>query len=234
MKTYESTQAEVAAVQEELDKRKRRMILGLVLGLIALSAFLFSGTLAKYVTEGTGSDTGRVAKWGVTVNTNSGQAFKTQYETDEISGYSGTYTVQSVNTDKVLAPGTKGTVGGFSLSGAPEVATRVTVSVVDPSSALSGWTAEDTSAYEPVVWTLKKNGTPESGVDKVSFATLATALNAIKADYAPNAGFAAADTYTIEWEWPFNGNDAADTFLGEKTTAPTITLAYKVTATQID
>ena len=232
MKTYESTQAEVAAVQEELDKRKRRMILGLVLGLIALSAFLFSGTLAKYVTEGSGSDSARVAKWGVEIEpTGSTSLFESQYATTD-GDYSGALSVQAA-TD-VVAPGTGGSIGGFTITGTPEVATNVKVAV-DPSSEITGFTLEDDSAYEPVKWTLTKDGA--TVVNKGTFAQLEAALAAIDVDLAPgtNLGGTNGIDFDIAWEWAFSdGHDVQDTYLGNQDAPPTINLAYTVTATQID
>ena len=81
-----------------------------------ISTCMMTGTLAKYVTEGSGSDTARVAMWGVTVNAASAAngLFSTTYATDD-STYGGALSVNSSSTDKVVAPGTGGSITGFTI-----------------------------------------------------------------------------------------------------------------------
>lgn len=214
---------------------------GIVLMFTLISTCLLSSTLAKYITSASGTDTARVAKFGVTVASNPG-LFKTTYEKVAGESYVGMNTV--ISSDKVVAPGTSGSAAGFSLSGTPEVAVRVKVNIDSAASIYGqGWVDEDGAKYDPIKWTLKKDGTAVSGVNQVSFDTLTTALDNISADYAPGnlATAAINDTYTIEWEWPFNvnaANDTKDTFLGDKAAAGasdlTIALKFNVTVTQID
>lgn len=218
-----------------MKKTERKSILPklivILLIVMLISTSLLSRTLAKYVTTGTLlTDTARVAKWGVVITPTQGGLFATQYATDETPGYSGTYTVASVGADLVVAPGTSGTITSFSITGQPEVASRLTIT--DNGSAISGWTVEGDVVYEPVRWTVTVGGTPQSNLD---FAGLQSALSAVSLDLAPNTDLSTSGLgLTISWEWPFNGNDVNDTYLGDKTAAPSISLNFDVTLTQID
>lgn len=54
---------------------------GILLALVLVTSCFVGGTFAKYVTTGTGSDSARVAKFGVTVTAN-GTMFAKEYDTD--------------------------------------------------------------------------------------------------------------------------------------------------------
>ena len=201
-----------------------------------VSGILMMGTLAKYVTTGSGSDTARVAKWGVAVDASSADGlFKTEYAKDD-SSY--TLTANSVvAASKVVAPGTSGTLTDVAITGTPEVACRIAFNVDATNSVLAGWVDSNGVAYEPIVWTL----TGPSGVIATdgTFADLLAKLNAVSVDVAPGTDLSTVGmgSYVIGWSWPFStssANDVNDTFLGNLTTAPTITLAFDVTVTQID
>lgn len=224
-------------MHEEKSRRNRnRVLLGLGVALVAVAAILFSGTLARYITEATGTDTARVARWGVTVDAINGDGlFSTEYATHD-SSYGGALSVVSSNSDRVVAPGTSGSLGGFSITGTPEVATRISVAV-DSASGLTGWLDADANAYEPILWTLT-DGEGTVVVNEGSFAQLETALNNIEIDAAAGTDLSDSDLdYTISWEWPFStgaANDLRDTFLADQSPAPTVTLAFTVTVAQID
>lgn len=214
-----------------MKKTKKNATLRVAVVLLAvtlLSTGLLGGTLAKYVTAGTTSDTARVAKWGVTItadDTNS--LFEKTYAKDD-SAYSGTLSVEA--TAEVLAPGTSGSVVGFTVTGTPEVASRLSFTVNETNSKLTGW-----GSYEPVLWTLTVGGTDV--VDGGTFAALIAGLKAQTADFAPNTDLASGLSYEISWEWPFYvdaASDVADTALGDLDTAPTVALDFGITITQID
>lgn len=219
-----------------MKKTERKSILPklvvILLMVMLVSTSLLSRTLAKYVSTGTLlTDTARVAKWGVVITPTQGGLFATQYATDETPGYTGSHTVASVDTTFVVAPGTSGTITSFSITGSPEVASRLTIT--DNGSAINGWTLADNSVYEPVRWTVTVGGgTSQSNLD---FAGLQSALSAVSLDLAPNTDLSTSGLgLAITWEWPFSGNDVNDTYLGDKATAPTISLNFNVTLTQID
>ena len=207
-------------------------IMGLVLMLTLVSTCLLSGTLAKYVTTGDGSDTARVAKWGVKVEAFGGM-FKDAYDTDD-DDYDEiiTYSV-SASTD-VVAPGTSGTAASFGVNGTPEVACLIEVIVDRSASELTGWVDADGDEYEPIVW--KVNGNLAGGDG--TFAGLLDELDAISLPYAPGVDLSTVTAnFAITWEWNFHvdeANDVKDTFLGNLATAPTINLKYDIVVTQID
>lgn len=218
-----------------MKKTKKNATLRIAVVLLAvtlLSTGLLGGTLAKYVTAGTTYDTARVAKWGVTITADStDELFKTTYATTDTS-YTGDLTVSA--TTEVLAPGTSGKAVGFTIAGTPEVASRLSFTVNETDSKLTGWT-DGTDPYEPVKWTLTVGGVKK--VEGGTFTALIAGLKAQTADFAPNTDLASGLSYEISWEWPFStseANDAKDTYLGDLATAPTVTLDFGITITQID
>lgn len=96
-----------------------------VLCLITTSAI--SGTFAKYATGDSGNDTARVAKWGVEVAV-SGTLFGTDYAANSLaenpdSIVASSTNVASLDSKKVVAPGTKNLTGfQIKVTGKPEVA----------------------------------------------------------------------------------------------------------------
>lgn len=116
---------------------KKNRFIKLASGLLVLcllTTCVFGATLAKYTTAGSGADTARVAKWGVTVSA-SGSLFGKQYANKDASVgsaneiYVSTSDTASVSAaNNVVAPGTKNTKGlNFTVSGTPEVAYRLTI-----------------------------------------------------------------------------------------------------------
>ncbi|MDY4173361.1 MAG: hypothetical protein SOY17_11520, partial [Evtepia sp.] len=200
--------------------------------------------------KGKGSDTARVAKWGVVVEVE-GNGFHTSYNKDEIKSNVGTYTVISADGN-VVAPGTKGTFGGVKISGQPEVAVKITTTA---DVKLSGWNVgTDGEFYCPLKFTI--GDTTINGLD-YSKGT-AGGVNSFQADIKQaiedattqevEAGKdldAIGDSITYSWEWPFeNGtgsaasqSDVLDTLLGDNAVngeAPTISIDVTTTVTQID
>lgn len=218
---------------------------------VLLSTCAISGTFAKYVTTAVGSDTARVAKFGVVVQAVS-DIFRPQYAgNDAIS-------VLSSNAEDVIAPGTTGTAVAFTISGAPEVDvnvaitlgafTRVTLPVgdyLDYTTANTADTYNPGSAYNPVVWTLKKDGVTVTGCDKVGLDKIETQLASMSKKYDVESGaFSTINgTYELIWEWAFEANDQADTVLGQIAggviAAPAGHVAnesfqFSITVTQVD
>jgi hypothetical protein len=105
-----------------------------LLVLTLLTTSMISGTFAKYTTSGTSSDIARVAKWGVVV-TGGGSLYGKNYETGtesvpSVKTTAADLSVSSSDTMNVVAPGTKSGAGlSFSISGKPEVRTKVTVTI---------------------------------------------------------------------------------------------------------
>ena len=216
---------------------------------VLLSTCAISGTFAKYVTTDSGSDSARVAKWGVTITPN-GTLFEKQYAKNDNTYTVGDNTVASNDTWNVIAPGTTANLTEVELTGTPEVATRVTyVATVN----LDGWVLTDgTTEYCPVYFTIegKTYGTADAGVEldntcanvNALKTAIAEAIAGCNKDYAPNTNLAsvANDYPTVTWTWAFHtsdANDAKDTDLGNKAAAgnyAVVQIIIATTVTQID
>ncbi len=208
----------------------------ILVALTLITSCFVGGTFAKYVTAGTGTDTARVAKFGVEV-TGEGTMFAQSYND------TGSVTVSS--DVKVVAPGTSGTMVNYAITGTPEVAVNVSYSAV---VTVNDWELDGTF-YCPII--IKNNGVQVlCGLDYTSAADFKAALEAyigsLTTSYEPGADLSGAgNVYTLSWQWNFEStdgialdqSDANDTLLGNKAadgTAPTITIETTCTVTQID
>ena len=222
-----------------------------------LTMSVISGSFAKYITSGTGTDSARAAKFGVTVTAN-GTMFASEYATDDEAV--GTIAKSVISSggedDHVVAPGTKGELLNATITGKPEVAVKVSY---EPTLTLNGWEYTDddsnlSTEYFPIIFKVgdKKygiTGMKDSAGIKITNGSanveaLKTAVeNAIRAyskNYAANTDLAlvAPDYVNVSWEWAYNGNsDEKDTYLGDQAAAnkaSTVELSMKTTVTQID
>ena len=153
---------------------------------------------------------------------------------------------EQVESDKLVAPGTKNDDGiTFAIAGTPEVDVKLDV-VVDDSSFkeiflksgtypdMTTGDAEDTFDntvdYYPVKFTLTQTKTTEEGkettnlvnggkLSDVEDALEGLTNNSIDAntDLASEIG-----TLNLTWEWDFEGNDKADTLLGDLAAGTTL------------
>lgn len=223
--------------------------------LTMISTCAFATTFAKYTTSKSATDEARVAKWGVTVAaTNEDALFASAYGS----------TVKSLASPQVdiIAPGTKGELAGFTITGTPEVSVGVTYSA---TLTLENWDAS--GEYCPIIITVEEedyyigkdvstssiNGMSSIGkIDSVSELKTAveTAVTACSGTY--NVGLPIQDTLNVSWEWVFDNkvadfatnypglvlDDVKDTALGDwerlGNAAPTIQLDVTCTVTQID
>lgn len=240
-----------------MKKNKSMRLAGGLMIATMLSTSIVSGTYAKYVTSDNAEDSARVAKFGVTV-TAAGSLFdKTYLSADENSPGGDTTDAavlsvvssakfndsgEQVESDKLVAPGTKNTEGiTFTIAGTPEVDVRLDVVVDDDSFKeifLKSGTYPDmttgkvddkfdnTADYYPVKLTLTQdNGDGTSTlVDGGKLSDVEDALegltnNSIDAntDLASEIG-----TLNLTWEWDFEGNDKADTLLGDLAAGTTL------------
>ena len=213
---------------------KKNRFIKLASGLLVLclmTTCVIGATLAKYTTAKDTQDSARVAKWGVRISAATDSAFATQYAKQD-TGYVGALSVQSSSTDKVVAPGTSGSAAQFRISGTPEVAVRLSFAMTDVEEVkLTAGTYTNTddatvtlgSDYNPIKWTLKKNDTHVEGADtnvegavNLTLAEMATFLSTYHVDYAPGTDLSATvPTYKLYWAWAFDGNDTADSILGD-------------------
>lgn len=218
--------------------------------LALITSCFVGGTFAKYVTNGTGSDKARVAKFGVTVTAN-GTMFAEKYDTDKEAKtvVSSRVGVAEGDKDNVVAPGTSGKMVSMKLSGQPEVDVHVNYA---PTVTLSdNWTMEDGTFYCPLQITI---GTVT--IDGLKFnakaALVAAIENEIVSNTSNNKTYKAGtdlstvgnDALAISWAWPFEtrdeagkSNDAKDTHLGNQAAlnnAATIEISVVTTVTQVD
>lgn len=174
-----------------------------------LSTCAISSTFAKYTSESTGTDSARVAKWNIQINSTSMKTATTMFDFDL---FDTTYdsdssdTVKSSEDDKVIAPGTQ---GSFAL-------------VIKNSSEVTATYAIDytvtKSASIPVKFSVDNGANWTGDLMDVTAVTLA---------------MGSSETIIVQWKWEFSGDDSTDTGLGEKGT-DTLTVSAKVTATQVD
>jgi len=234
-----------------MKNNKKNWILRLgavALMLTMVTTCLLGNTLAKYVTEASGTDTARVAKFGVEIEMSDDLdgAFKSEYETDD-SDHSDiiTYSVSSANgTDKVVAPGTEGSFD-IKITGTPEVAVEIEFELLDAAYS-DNWVVDGGSTYgadytyHPILWTLQDaNG---SGIySGANLGDLADALESLNRAYAPNVDLSSVETgtCTLSWVWPFEvdeDHNYMDTQLGDLAVDEdlTVSLELSVRVTQIN
>ena len=120
--------------RKEKNMRKNKMMRtasGLLVATLLTSSILF-GTFSKYITKNSGSDTARVAKWGVVLQAD-GSLYGKNYGTENVPTTTNdaiSLSVKSSTTDNVVAPGTKSDKGlSFSVNGIPEVSTKLTATI---------------------------------------------------------------------------------------------------------
>ena len=221
-----------------------------------LSTSIVSGTYAKYVTSDNAEDSARVAKFGVTV-TASGSLFDKTYMSKSGGNTPGGATTdaavlsvvssakfnasgEKVESDKLVAPGTKNTEGiTFVIAGTPEVDVKLNVDVDDGSfkeiflksgtypdmtTGKSGDTFNNTDDYYPVKFTLTQvNGDGTSTlVDGGKLSDVKTELEELTSESIDANTDLASEigTLNLTWEWDFDAKgvgtyDKQDTLLGD-------------------
>ena len=226
-----------------MKKNVMMRIASVLLIAVLISTCGISGTYAKYVTTASGSESARVAKWGVEVgvtgfdNVNDGLFSKT-YAADSTT----TITNTVVSTAKVVAPGTKNENGvSFSLKGKPEVAVKIefvvksstgdeAIDVMIPAGEYKDWTQAPytgtfklNDVYKPLVFTLKSGSvTLKTGTlaEIETFLEGKTSEWPAGTDLSKIMGNDCTGDYVLTWAWAFGdptgitGNDKADTLLG--------------------
>ena len=200
-----------------------RLASGLMLSCL-LSTCVISGTFAKYTTDATGTDSARVAKFGVTITAN-GATFAKEYDG----------TVEANGEYNVVAPGTSGEMVAMTIAGTPEVSVEVKY---EATLTLENWTV-DAAYYCPLTITVGDDTFEGLDYDSAEefAADVVEAINGYTETYTPNTNLATAEAPSVEWEWVFEGDNAKDTKLGDAAAdgnAATISLTVKTTVTQIE
>ena len=222
-------------------KKNWTMRVGAALLVLTLITSCFvGGTFAKYTTAGEGTDTARVAKFGVKVTAN-GETFADAYKDEKVARTetSATVVADTAGTN-VVAPGTKGNMTSMTLTGTPEV--NVEVKYAATVTISENWKDEDGNLYFPLVIKVNNNTVDLSNATDAAGVKTAieTAINAYSKTYKANTNLANvdADSLAVSWEWAFEGNDdIKDTYLGDqaaKGNAATISLKVVTTVTQLD
>lgn len=236
---------------------KKNKFMKLASGLLVLclmTTCVIGATLAKYTTANTTTDQARVAKWGVKVSADTPATFNTQYNKTESGAGVPALTVVSSDSKKVVAPGTSGDAAAFSITGKPEVAVRITFEMTVTSDVMlgqgdytdiNGNLVNVANDYYPVKFTL--NDGTDNVVDGKTLTDVKAYLEANPIIVEANHELKTEVTYTLSWEWAFEGvgvNDKADTLLGDiaagkvdkgsNTVSTDINYSLTITATQID
>ena len=178
-----------------------------------LSTCAISSTFAKYTSESTGTDSARVAKWDIQINSTSMKTATTMFKFDLFDTTYGDATSPSVKSsedDKVIAPGTQ---GSFAL-------------VIKNSSEVTATYAIDYTVTNSASIPVKFSVDGTTWTDNLANVT-ATAL-----------AMGSSKTITIQWKWDYedtadSSRDENDTNLGTAGT-DTLTVSAKVTATQVN
>ena len=201
--------------------------------MLALIAILSFGgyTLSKYVTSGGSTGKAQVAKWGYTLEIDGSNLFGKNYKFDDkaskVTKDTTGLTVKASGDYNVIAPGTTGSMT-FKIGGQAEVVALIAMGI-DPKKDV---TLEMQKAgggeivYNPVKWTLKKNGVEIPGMKNTTLHAVAGAFHDMihnSASSVKNPGDKLEDTtYELVWEWAYEGdpefpnitNDELDTILG--------------------
>ena len=246
-------------------KKNRMMRLASILMIaVLMTTCTISGTFAKYVSAVSANDTARVAKWGVELTADA-DVFKPTY-----NGTSGVAVKADDDTD-VIAPGTTGTATIFTIAGAPEVDVDVVATLgaytiaTLPAGTYKDYTNQNPgtpdyvlgSAYKPVKWTLTKvtagiDGIDGNGDDQTNVEVAAQNLDAVQTyltgistryEVESNEFADIVGEYTLTWDWAFEVDDKADTFMGQVAAGVAAapagyvgneSFAFSLTVTQVD
>ena len=204
-----------------MKKNAMLKIAAVLLVAVLLTTCAISSTFAKYVSEAkTGTASARVAKWGIVVDTKTESDFGKTYTKDS--------TVYVDSSDKVVAPGTKGTIS-FKTDVTGTDTTEVRAIIDYTWNVQVGNFAADN---QPINFYIGDSTTP------VKLTGLQTALeNALKDTTIEPKSDAKSQTVTIRWEWPFeaegdqdakDAQNSKDTLLGKGDYAFSISLTTQV------
>lgn len=220
---------------ERKNNKKTTIIIALLLVLIAILSF-GGYTLSKYVTSGGSTGKAQVAKWGYTLEIDGSNLFGKNYKFDDkaskVTKDTTGLTVKASGDYNVIAPGTTGSMT-FKIGGQAEVVALIAMGI-DPQKDVTlklqkpdGENMKEI-VYNPVKWTLKKNGVEIPGMQKTTLHAVAGAFHDMihnSASSVKNPGdVLPTTTYELVWEWAFEGTgtfegvtaDELDTILGRR------------------
>ena len=214
---------------ERKNNRKKAVTVALLLALIAL--LCFGGyTFAKYVTSDRGTGTAQVAKWGYTMDIDGSKLFGKNYKFDgvasTVTAQTDGVTVKASGDYNVIAPGTTGSMT-FMIKGQAEVKALIAMGITPEKDVVLKMKKADGKeiVYNPVKWTLKKNGVVMTGAGNTTLADVANHFHSDPVLGVKEAGTVVEKTiYELSWAWAFEGTgtfegvtvDELDTILGTR------------------
>lgn len=222
---------------ERKNNRKTTVIIALLLALIAILSF-GGYTLSKYVTSGGSTGKAQVAKWGYTLEIDGSNLFGKNYKFDSVDRVASKVTQDADGLTvkasgdydhNVIAPGTTGSMT-FTIGGKAEVKALIAMGIEpikDVTLKLQKSDGEEI-VYNPVKWTLKKNGDELPGMINTTLHGVAGAFHDMiynSASSVKNPGDELkTTTYELIWAWAFEGTgtfegvtaDELDTILGRR------------------
>lgn len=219
-------------------KKNWTMRLGVtLLALTLITSCFVGGTFAKYTTSGSGDDTARVAKFGVTV-TATGSTFATEYTSGQ-PGYENVTVVKSGTADKVVAPGTYGQMTGIKITGQPEVAVKITYEATKFDLG-ENWVDENGNYYCPLIIHVRNSEeddpTKKTTLDGLSYRSVEEFEAAVKqavTEYSqickPGTSLTSQDNInlTIDWAWAFDETGRQGALTTDKPETGTVTGAVQ-------
>ena len=220
---------------ERKNNKKTTVIIALLLALIAILSF-GGYTLSKFVTSGGSTGKAQVAKWGYTMEIDGSKLFGKNYKFDRVDRVGSKVTkdadgltVKASGDYNVIAPGTTGSMT-FTIGGKAEVKALIAMGIEpikDVTLKLQKADGEEI-VYNPVKWTLKKNGVDVTGAINTTLHKVAGAFHDMTSNpvsSVKNPGdVLATTTYELVWAWAFEGTgtfegvtaDELDTILGRR------------------
>lgn len=200
--------------RENAGKNKKTVLTIAIALLLVLALALGGFTFAKYISQGSGSDTATVAKWGWTISADAGSFFGKKYAGQGLSTVTKgdeNLSVKASGDSNVVAPGTTGSFT-FSIGGSAEVASKITVAltgkdIVLKATATTGEpSASETTTYtySPIKFSLQKDEGVVEG--DLTFAELQKKLAALSENVAAGTAYSKAGVYTVTWEWAFDNS----------------------------
>ncbi len=208
--------------RENAGKNKKTVLTIAIALLLVLALALGGFTFAKYISQGSGSDSATVAKWGWTISADAGSFFGKKYAGQGLSTVTEgdeNLSVKASGDSNVVAPGTTGSFT-FSIDGNAEVASKITVAltgkdIVLKATATTGEpSASETTTYtySPIKFSLQKDEEETEENQNLTFTQLRDKLAALSAEaVAAGETYEGAGEYTVTWEWAFDNASAKAT-----------------------
>ena len=211
-----------------MNKKRLFTIFCILVIVVSVSFSLLAVTYARYRTQSSSLDSGRVALWGVAIDVDSNDIFQKVYKKTDS-------TVIVSSDEQVVSPGATGKAT-FTISGKPEVSTQFILEfnalqeVFLKAGTYLDLSTDDldkqsdvfllASDYYPVVFTLtvqEKEELPKE-LKKGTLKEVEQALTSYQTSYYDTKVFTPSEDlktkFTLTWEWPSNLNNYADTWLG--------------------